>query len=324
MRSQGDRREIPPRPHRDRTSACSSALLAFAPLAFTPLAIAPLSAPLTSYHQLRLAPVLTSCASHQFSRVLTSLRLPHQQDIHGDRSQSQREAALASFREGKCRVLVATDVAARGPTLHTYVCVCMQAAALRAAGCRPTRCRLPPHVLQAAALRVAGCRPTCCRLPPHVLQARGLDVAGIEHVVNMDLPFARDDFDSYVHRIGRTGRAGHTGTPPSHPHTLTSSRPHIPTSPRPRTCPSQQPHKHTASTPHARTHERTHAQPRCATAVAALCDHGCSPVRPRLQPCAPPVADLCAPGCSPLCPRFQGWPHRSTWRATRPSRATAS
>jgi hypothetical protein len=41
--------------------------------------------------------------------------------------------------------------------------------------------------------------------------ARGLDVAGVEHVVNMDLPFARDDFDSYVHRIGRTGRAGHTG-----------------------------------------------------------------------------------------------------------------
>ena len=36
------------------------------------------------------------------------------EDIHGDRSQSQREAALAAFREGRCRVLVATDVAARG------------------------------------------------------------------------------------------------------------------------------------------------------------------------------------------------------------------
>ena len=59
------------------------------------------------------------------------------------------EAALASFREGTCRVLVATDVA-----------------------------------------------------------ARGLDVAGVEHVINMDLPLARDDFDSYVHRIGRTGRGG--------------------------------------------------------------------------------------------------------------------
>jgi superfamily II DNA/RNA helicase len=73
-------------------------------------------------------------------------------DIHGDRSQSQREAALASFRSGDCRVLVATDVA-----------------------------------------------------------ARGLDISGVEHVINMDLPVAIDDFDSYVHRIGRTGRAGHTG-----------------------------------------------------------------------------------------------------------------
>jgi ATP-dependent RNA helicase DDX3X len=74
------------------------------------------------------------------------------EDIHGDRSQSQREAALASFRAGTCRVLVATDVA-----------------------------------------------------------ARGLDISGVEHVINMDLPTAADDFDSYVHRIGRTGRAGHTG-----------------------------------------------------------------------------------------------------------------
>jgi ATP-dependent RNA helicase DDX3X len=73
-------------------------------------------------------------------------------DIHGDRSQSQREAALASFRSGACRVLVATDVA-----------------------------------------------------------ARGLDISGVEHVINMDLPISKDDFDSYVHRIGRTGRAGHTG-----------------------------------------------------------------------------------------------------------------
>jgi ATP-dependent RNA helicase DDX3X len=73
-------------------------------------------------------------------------------DIHGDRSQSQRETALASFRSGECRVLVATDVA-----------------------------------------------------------ARGLDIGGVEHVINMDLPLANDDFDSYVHRIGRTGRAGHTG-----------------------------------------------------------------------------------------------------------------
>ena len=73
-------------------------------------------------------------------------------DIHGDRSQSQREAALESFRSGKCRVLVATDVA-----------------------------------------------------------ARGLDISGVEHVINMDLPTAREEFDSYTHRIGRTARAGHEG-----------------------------------------------------------------------------------------------------------------
>ncbi|KAL7527370.1 hypothetical protein ACHAXR_001918 [Thalassiosira sp. AJA248-18] len=73
-------------------------------------------------------------------------------EIHGDRSQSQREAALAKFRSGACRILVATDVA-----------------------------------------------------------ARGLDIDGVEHVINMDLPFSADEFDSYVHRIGRTGRAGHMG-----------------------------------------------------------------------------------------------------------------
>ena len=74
------------------------------------------------------------------------------EDIHGDRSQSQREAALRRFRQGECLVLVATDVA-----------------------------------------------------------ARGLDIGGVEHVINFDLPFVASDFDSYVHRIGRTGRAGHQG-----------------------------------------------------------------------------------------------------------------
>eukprot|EP00658_Telonema_sp_P-2_P013319 TRINITY_DN15045_c0_g1_i1.p1 TRINITY_DN15045_c0_g1~~TRINITY_DN15045_c0_g1_i1.p1 ORF type:complete len:625 (+),score=151.83 TRINITY_DN15045_c0_g1_i1:158-2032(+) len=73
-------------------------------------------------------------------------------DIHGDRSQAQRESALAAFRSGSCRVLVATDVA-----------------------------------------------------------ARGLDIADVVHVINLDLPVGAEDFDSYVHRIGRTGRAGHTG-----------------------------------------------------------------------------------------------------------------
>ena len=41
--------------------------------------------------------------------------------------------------------------------------------------------------------------------------ARGLDVPAVAHVVNFDLPVSKDDFDSYVHRIGRTGRAGNLG-----------------------------------------------------------------------------------------------------------------
>ncbi len=69
--------------------------------------------------------------------------------IHGDRSQSQRERALAGFKRGSTRVLVATDLA-----------------------------------------------------------ARGIDVDGISHVINYELP---DDCESYVHRIGRTGRAEASG-----------------------------------------------------------------------------------------------------------------
>jgi ATP-dependent RNA helicase RhlE len=69
--------------------------------------------------------------------------------IHGNRSQSQRERALEGFRRGTTRVLVATDLA-----------------------------------------------------------ARGIDVDGISHVINFELP---DDCESYVHRIGRTGRASASG-----------------------------------------------------------------------------------------------------------------
>jgi ATP-dependent RNA helicase RhlE len=69
--------------------------------------------------------------------------------IHADRTQSQREAALRGFRDGKTRVLVATDIA-----------------------------------------------------------ARGLDVDAVSHVINYDVPSAPED---YVHRIGRTGRAGNQG-----------------------------------------------------------------------------------------------------------------
>ena len=69
--------------------------------------------------------------------------------IHGDRSQSQRTAALAGFDEGRFTVLVATDVA-----------------------------------------------------------SRGLDIQDVAHVINYDLPTLPEDF---IHRVGRTGRAGATG-----------------------------------------------------------------------------------------------------------------
>jgi len=69
--------------------------------------------------------------------------------LHGDMQQGQRNRALQRLREGRTRVLVATDVA-----------------------------------------------------------ARGIDVASISHVINFDLPRQAED---YVHRIGRTGRAGRTG-----------------------------------------------------------------------------------------------------------------
>ncbi|MDX8436543.1 MULTISPECIES: DEAD/DEAH box helicase [Mesorhizobium] len=69
--------------------------------------------------------------------------------IHGNKSQNARQKALNDFREGSVRILVATDIA-----------------------------------------------------------ARGIDVPGISHVVNFDLP---DEAESYVHRIGRTGRNGRDG-----------------------------------------------------------------------------------------------------------------
>jgi ATP-dependent RNA helicase RhlE len=70
--------------------------------------------------------------------------------IHGNRTQSQRNRALKGFQQGEFRVLVATDVA-----------------------------------------------------------ARGIHVEGIAHVVNFDLPQVPEDF---IHRVGRTGRAGARGT----------------------------------------------------------------------------------------------------------------
>jgi ATP-dependent RNA helicase RhlE len=85
------------------------------------------------------------------SRVAEQLRgMGHAAaEIHADRTLGQRKNALRGFKSGEFRVLVATDIA-----------------------------------------------------------ARGIDVTGIELVVNYDLP---DDPENYVHRIGRTGRAGLEG-----------------------------------------------------------------------------------------------------------------
>lgn len=47
--------------------------------------------------------------------------------------------------------------------------------------------------------------------PSNLMFLAYLDSEGVEHVINMDLPNAADDFDSYVHRVGRTGRAGNEG-----------------------------------------------------------------------------------------------------------------
>jgi ATP-dependent RNA helicase DeaD len=69
--------------------------------------------------------------------------------IHGERTQRQRSEAIEKFRAGKARILVATDIA-----------------------------------------------------------ARGIDIPDIQHVVNFDLPLSPED---YVHRIGRTARAGAAG-----------------------------------------------------------------------------------------------------------------
>jgi ATP-dependent RNA helicase RhlE len=69
--------------------------------------------------------------------------------IHGDKSQPQRERALAAFKAGACRALVATDIA-----------------------------------------------------------ARGIDVDAVSHVINYELPNVPE---AYVHRIGRTARAGASG-----------------------------------------------------------------------------------------------------------------
>jgi ATP-dependent RNA helicase RhlE len=103
--------------------------------------------------------------SHDIERALVFSRTKHGADkivrqlaasgiasaaIHGNKSQPQRERAIAAFKSGETPVLIATDIA-----------------------------------------------------------ARGIDIPGVSHVVNFDLP---DVPEQYVHRIGRTARAGADGT----------------------------------------------------------------------------------------------------------------
>lgn len=108
--------------------------------------------------------LLTLLAESDITRALVFTRTKHGADkvlrhlmqagiradsIHGNKSQAKRQRALSDFKTNRLRVLVATDIA-----------------------------------------------------------ARGIDVDGISHVINYDMPV---EIESYVHRIGRTGRAGATG-----------------------------------------------------------------------------------------------------------------
>jgi ATP-dependent RNA helicase RhlE len=90
----------------------------------------------------------TKHGANRVSEHLARAGVPAQA-IHGNKSQNARQQALAAFRNGATRILVATDIA-----------------------------------------------------------ARGIDVDDVSHVINYELPV---DAESYVHRIGRTARAGRSG-----------------------------------------------------------------------------------------------------------------
>ncbi len=91
----------------------------------------------------------TKHGADNISRILKKAGI-RSEAIHGDKSQVQRQRALSDFKAGKVKVMVATDIA-----------------------------------------------------------ARGIDIKELGMVINYDLP---DIVETYVHRIGRTGRAGHSGT----------------------------------------------------------------------------------------------------------------
>ena len=90
----------------------------------------------------------TKNSTDKVKEYLALNRIPSM-SIHGDKNQTDRERALENFKQGNVKVLIATDIA-----------------------------------------------------------ARGIDIDDVSHVINFDLPL---DVDSYVHRIGRTARAGKEG-----------------------------------------------------------------------------------------------------------------
>lgn len=116
-------------------------------------------------HQAKVETLLDELENTERGRTLVFVRTKHGADrlvkklrrsgqvkavaMHGNKSQNQRQRALADFEDGRVDTLVATDVA-----------------------------------------------------------ARGIDVADVTHVINYDLP---EDQDTFVHRVGRTGRAGASG-----------------------------------------------------------------------------------------------------------------
>jgi len=96
--------------------------------------------------------LLFSRTKHGADKIVRNLKKKNISSaaIHGDKAQNQRQKALTDFKEGKLRVLVATDIA-----------------------------------------------------------ARGIDINQLKYVINYDIP---NESESYVHRIGRSGRAGENGT----------------------------------------------------------------------------------------------------------------
>eukprot|EP00449_Zooxanthella_nutricula_P050051 CAMPEP_0198611240 /NCGR_PEP_ID=MMETSP1462-20131121/157297_1 /TAXON_ID=1333877 /ORGANISM="Brandtodinium nutriculum, Strain RCC3387" /LENGTH=307 /DNA_ID=CAMNT_0044343045 /DNA_START=1 /DNA_END=922 /DNA_ORIENTATION=+ len=110
-----------------------------------------------------------------------SLRLDDSVAIHGDKDQRERDTALGFFKAGSRKVLVATDVAARGLDIKAVRLV---------VNFDPPN-RDEDYVLVATDVA-----------------ARGLDIKAVRLVVNFDPPNRDED---YVHRVGRTGRAGNKG-----------------------------------------------------------------------------------------------------------------